>query len=219
MATADSTKRPSNFIDMTGRTLGRWYVIKLHHTKLAGRTAWLCRCQCGRETPVDGCSLRRGASTQCDTCGHATHGLYQTREYKSWQAMMERCHSPRHKSYPRYGGKGITVCQRWRKSFSAFLKDMGPRPPKHSIERRNNSLGYTPDNCCWATATEQQRNTRKNRFLTFNGKTMCVAAWAEHVGIPPCTLRTRINTLGWSTERALTQPVRGQDVDRLARHD
>ncbi len=125
--------------------------------------------------------------------------------------MRGRCRDPRNKCFANYGGRGITVCERWS-DFAAFLADMGPRPSlEHSIDRIDNSAGYSPENCRWATKSDQMRNTRRNNNLTFRGETLCVSAWAERVGIARRTLLSRIK-LGWSVERVLTAPL---DLSRM----
>jgi len=114
--------------------------------------------------------------------------------------MLARCHYTNAINYHRYGGRGVTVCDRWLK-FGNFLADMGRKPsPKHSIDRTDNEGNYEPGNCRWATAKEQCRNTRRNRTLTHDGKTMCMAAWAEKLGITWATLSWRIKH-GWSPDR------------------
>lgn len=126
-----------------------------------------------------------------------------------WSSMIQRCHNPKNRGYPRYGGRGITVCDSWRTSFAVFCNDMGPKPSsKHTIERKDNDGPYDPSNCVWATVAEQNRNQRSNRRLTFNGKTYVMTAWAKITGIPYLTIRARIDRLGYSVERALTQPAR-----------
>lgn len=90
-----------------------------------------------------------------------THRHSYTKTYSCWKQMLQRCSNPRNPSFPNYGGRGITVCERWQ-LFSGFLADMGEAPADRSIERRDNSGGYRPDNCFWATRTQQQRNTRRN---------------------------------------------------------
>jgi hypothetical protein len=135
------------------------------------------------------------------------HGLSNTREYRIWNSMRQRCNNPSAKQYDSYGGRGIRVCERWNE-FSAFIADMGFRPSRQlSLERIDNDGDYCPENCRWATKTQQQRNTRWCHLLTYNGKTRCVTEWAEVVGIHRNTIHHRLH-LGWSTERALTAPLR-----------
>ena len=120
---------------------------------------------------------------------NATHGCTGTPTYRAWQDMIQRCYNPRRTRYPMYGGRGITVCQRWRESFEAFLKDMGTSPsPRHSIDRIDNNGNYEPGNLRWATAKEQSRNQRRNRVLTYQGETLCIAEWAERLGVAYATL-------------------------------
>ncbi len=129
-------------------------------------------------------------------------------EYNTWEGIKQRCHNPNEKRYAEYGGRGITVCVRWRESFEAFLADVGSRPsPEHSLDRLDNDRGYEPGNVRWATRSQQQRNRRTtNHRLTFRGETRCVTEWAEILGISERTLRARA-VRGWSAERALTTPV------------
>jgi hypothetical protein len=123
--------------------------------------------------------------------------------------MLQRCHSENDRDYRHYGARGIRVCDRWRfgengmTGVECFVADMGPRPAKHSIERIDNNGNYEPGNCRWATQKEQVRNTRASRMLTFNGETMCLAAWAERLGIPQKRISDRLGRM-WSVERALT---------------
>lgn len=125
--------------------------------------------------------------------------------------MIERCYNKNCAVYHRYGGRGIRVCERWRNSFVLFKRDMGPKPsPKHSIDRIDNNGDYTPKNCHWATQREQNRNMHNNIILEHDGKRMCVAEWAELLGISYWTLYQRVTKLGYSAEKALTKPVRGQ---------
>jgi len=101
----------------------------------------------------------------------------------TWAAMIQRCSNTNHKEYPNYGGRGITICERWRSSFENFLADMGTKPsPKHSIDRIDNNGNYEPSNCRWVTQKEQMHNLRKNVFITFDGETLVVAEWARRVG-------------------------------------
>jgi hypothetical protein len=120
--------------------------------------------------------------------------------------MVKRCESEHGQDHRAYHDRGIRVCDRWRHSFAAFRADMGDPPDGHSIERVNGSLGYSPDNCRWATSAEQSRNKRNNVWLEHNGIRMIVPDWAAAIGINPWTLRGRIKK--WGVERALTAPVR-----------
>jgi hypothetical protein len=123
--------------------------------------------------------------------------------------MIDRCTDSKRHDWHRYGGRGITVCQRWRNSYESFFADMGPRPsPQHSIDRIDNDGNYEPGNCRWATTLEQGSNKSNNRLLTFDGQTLTIAQWARKLGIPVGTLNLRISHYNWPVERALTQPVR-----------
>lgn len=105
-------------------------------------------------------------------------------EYKVWRRMKDRCHNPKHERYPQYGGRGITVCTRWRSSFTAFLLDMGRQPSKkHSLERKNNDKRYSPSNCLWATNHVQARNTQRTHFIRFKGRRQCLQDWADELGV------------------------------------
>lgn len=137
--------------------------------------------------------------------GHAA-GTHTSPTYRSWKDMKARCIRVTHKDYPHYGGRGITFCERWR-VFDNFLADMGERPEGMTLERNDNDGPYSASNCRWATRAEQCRNQRSNLLLTHEGRTMCVADWAAHLGIHRQTLRDRIQRYGWSTERALTTPT------------
>lgn len=120
----------------------------------------------------------------------------RTPEYHAWEAMIQRCYNPKHPRYNQYGGRKIKVCRRWKKSFDSFLLDLGPRPSNgHSIDRINNRLGYRPDNCRWATAAEQMRNTRKTRNIRFHGRVQCLKDWAKELNINYKTLHSRMKKL------------------------
>src|SRR5262245_50975043 len=138
--------------------------------------------------------------------GGASHGR-RTPEYKSWDLMKSRCYNPHDRSYARYGGRGITVCKRWRYSFANFLADMGPRPsPRHSLDRFPDQNGnYEPGNCRWATRKQQANNRHGNRLLTHEGLTLTTSQWSERLGMPRYLLYLRFR-LGWSVAAALTTP-------------
>lgn len=187
------TKPPASF---AGQRIHRFVVVGPMF-KRGNHYSHNCVCDCGKEFVVRVEHLRSGAYKTCG-CGrslkhgHARAGK-QTHEYRAWRHILRRCLEPGCVEYGRYGGRGITICNRWRESFSDFLSDMGPKPtPKHSIDRINNNGNYEPGNCRWATPAQQSRNTSKTVLLTFGGKTMCMTDWARSAGLPFGTLRARI---------------------------
>lgn len=201
-----------NLIDETGNRYGQLTVLERGENSGTGEAQWICACDCGMTSIVRGYNLRQGRTNSCGclkfTCCK-THGCYSLPEYTTWRHMRLRCNEPDYPQYPDYGGRGITVCDRWQNDLALFLKDMGTRPsPQHSIDRIDNDGDYSPENCRWATPTEQARNTRANRLLTYQGETLCLSAWAERTGLGCSTIRERL-CRGWSTVRTLTQPVRG----------
>lgn len=115
--------------------------------------------------------------------------------------MKARCYNPNHIAYPKYGGAGIIVCIKWKRSFIAFIKDMGKRPsPEHSIDRYPNKYGnYEPANCRWATDEQQSRNKTNNRYYTFGNKTMIMEDWAKHFGVDQSTLWEHLKTKDFET--------------------
>lgn len=137
--------------------------------------------------------------------GHTRNGHFSP-EYESWRGMNERCNNPNHNRYDLYGGRGIVVCERWRK-FENFLEDMGLKPsPTHSIDRYPNKDGnYEPVNCRWATDAEQVRNNSRTHFIEHNGIRLCLTDWALRVGMKRNTLQSRLR-LGWNIEDALNAP-------------
>jgi hypothetical protein len=155
-------------IELSGRRFGR-LVVRAY----AGAKRWDCVCDCGSHTVVWGGHLRRGETKSCG-CLHrelakacaTKHGMYGTREYRSWQGMKQRCCNPEHVAYESYGGRGITVCEEWRLSFEAFFADMLERPPGTSLDRINNDGNYEPGNCCWSDAKQQAENRRPQRART-----------------------------------------------------
>lgn len=209
MADSNSSPTYSSRTDLTGKRFGSWTV--LHESeKRQSRRFWHCLCDCGKHAIIDGKELRLGRSTGCIRCRNRTHGQSaKCPEYKVWKKMRSRCENTANKDYHHYGGRGISVCDEW-KSFEAFYRDMGPRPsPKHTIERMENSLGYSKANCVWATRKKQSRNTRRNRILTFDGITQSVPDWADQLGISQKILHFRLRA-GWTVEDTLTIPANGR---------
>lgn len=137
-----------------------------------------------------------------------THGMTNSREWETWHRMKRRCSDPNISSYPRYGGRGIRVCQRWLEAFQNFYDDMGKRPSGlYSIERLDSDGHYEPGNCVWATIAEQNCNKSNNVYIEANGETQTCAEWARRLGTNQTTIYSRLR-MGWSHERSVTQPVR-----------
>lgn len=177
--------------DMTGKAFGRLTVLSRNGSTAGGNAKWLCRCSCGGETTCTSENLRSGKAQSCG-CLRAeqhrarfeTHGKTGTATFRVWTAMLSRCSNPNNDSYPRYGARGIKVCERWA-SFENFLEDMGKRPEGLSIERENNDGNYEPGNCKWATATEQSNNRGSfNVRIEHEGKLLTVKEYAAATGMP-----------------------------------
>lgn len=219
LSDSPGTRKPPK--DLRGK-YNRWEILEYSHCvpiKTGGWTYfWKVRCQCGTENVRQVKHIVVGRSTSCG-CKHSenlsarnqTHGLSKKPEYQIWKAIWQRCTNKNHIQYVDYGARNISVASRWRGKygFENFLKDMGPRPAKnYSIERINNNQDYGPNNCRWATSKEQHRNKRNNLNITFEGRTQCLADWADELKMNKGTLYHRVVTLCWPTELAFNQPLR-----------
>lgn len=203
------------FEDLTGQVFGRLTVRTRIGPDKNGHMRWRCECVCGEMRVCIGSNLKRGTvscgclSRELVTARKTTHGMAYSPEYAAWNQAIQRCHTKRSRSYAGYGGRGITVCDRWRGQggFSRFLEDMGPRPSGFSLERKQNNLGYYKENCEWATRKAQANNRRSNHLITYDGRTQTLTQWAEEIGISPHALAMRLNSDAWTHERAFTTPV------------
>ena len=183
---------------------GRLVVVGSIHVQGLG-VGWKCLCDCGTEIYAAGHNLDSGNTQSCGCLhrdNHRTHGKTKSRVYVIWKAMRRRCQSPKALEFKNYGGRGISVCERWQ-TFENFYEDMGDPPDGFSIERENNDGNYEPSNCRWASYKEQLNNTRSNRFLEAFGKRQTLTQWSEELNIPVTTIRNRLDRAGLSVERAL----------------
>lgn len=182
--------------DHSNEKFGRLTVLETERRAKSGsrERVWArCKCECGRESWIRLDSLRGGTTRSCGCHqGPVSHGQTRNRSnskaYSSYKAMKQRCFDKKHAKYPYYGGRGITVCDRWKNSFEAFLTDMGQPPSGTEIDRYpNNDGNYEPGNCRWATRIEQARNKRNVQMIEHEGQSLPIGAWAMRFGVPSGT--------------------------------
>lgn len=163
-------------ISLVGMEFGRLCVTRESPDRKNGKVYWECVCKCGNDALIAGSSLRTGLSKSCG-CGvkdsnisRSIHGMTKSPEHKAWRQILARCDNKSNPGYKDYGGRGISVCERWRYSFLNFFEDMGRRPSSgHSIDRKDTNGNYEPDNCWWATRTDQNENTRASKLWVVEG--------------------------------------------------
>lgn len=155
--------------DLTGKRYGHLVVVSLHSSDNYVYK-WLCKCDCGNDKIVTRNALTTGCTNSCGCLKkelQTIHGMWKTPEYRTWIRIKTRCENKNTPYYYNYGGRGISVCERWSNSFENFYSDMGERPtPQHSIERKDNNGNYEPSNCVWETRCKQQQNIRKQKNNT-----------------------------------------------------
>lgn len=204
------------FKDLTGLRFGRLIVIKKventgYHTK------WLCKCDCGKETIVFGCNLTKtkGATLSCG-CLHkekftpTTHGLSDSKLHYIWDSIKARCYNKNSTSYPRYGARGIIMCDKWRNDFKAFYDwaiangyDENSKRGDCTIDRIDVNKNYSPDNCRWVNATEQANNRRTNIIIKYQNQEKTLAEWCKLLDLPYKTMHKKIRYKGLSFEQAI----------------
>ena len=203
--------------DLSGREFGRLRVIEFSGIKNK-HYFWNCKCACGNITSVDGGKLNSGHTQSCGCLGTERRTKAVTKhgqasrsgisiEYSAWKTMRQRCEDKTRKDYKNYGGRGISVCKRWSE-FQNFYADMGPKPSGYSIERKDNNLGYSPENCAWETTSRQARNKRTSKVVEFQGKQRNFADLCDEFRANYHATWQRVFRLGWSVEKALSQPIR-----------
>lgn len=177
-----------------------------------GNRLWKCQCRCGNVSIQTTNRLTRGDVRSCGCLRREStvkHRKCRAPEYLAWRHIKSRCFDPECERYRWYGARGITMCERWRNSFTTFLADVGLRPSAgHSIDRIDNDGHYEPGNCRWAVREVQDNNRRDNVFVEHAGERLTIAQWARRLGMPHNTLKHRISK--WGVERAMTEPVRVQ---------
>lgn len=183
---------PAKLIDLSGQRFGRLVVMAREGNK------WVCHCDCGRETRVEGISLRSGRTRSCGCFKrdvepevNRTHGMTRSGAWRSWVSMRQRCLDRQQPAWPRYGGRGITISPEWM-SFENFYADMGDRPVGMSLDRIDVDGGYSRENCRWATITTQARNKRTNRRISYQGRTLTLVEWANKFGLSSGALASRL---------------------------
>ena len=189
--------------DLTGRRFGRLLVVSRAPNGNGGKTMWLCRCDCGNTKEVYSQSLIRGLTKSCGCYGREVaasrtgesspqyrHGGEKTRLYRIWHGMKSRCYTVDTTHYPRYGGRGITVCDEWIHDFAAFREWALANGYQDdlSIDRIDNDGPYAPWNCRWATKGDQANNRRCTVNITLNGETRPISEWSKILGLSRNTI-------------------------------
>lgn len=216
-------------LDIVGQRFGRLTVKQRVHVDGARNVMWECICDCGGITIAAAANLGK-TKNSCGCLANESaretlkinrlartdlHGMSQTPEWNTWSVMRERCRNPNNAKYHRYGGRGITVCERWDNSFEDFLADMGPKPSKdHSIDRIDNDGNYEPSNCRWATRKTQGRNTSKNLWITIDGVRLCLEDWCIHLRVP----RWKPYEMARATGKNRDKPAKFASVEDAIRH-
>lgn len=204
---------------MLNRQFGRLTVLerKQDHYLPCGQhyDSWLCKCSCGNIKTVSGRHLRMNEVQSCGCLNEEVkfkHGQSHTKLHNIWLNIKARCTNERNKNYNNYGGRGIKVCDEWigKNGFINFYNWSYENGYKEglSIDRINNDGNYCPENCRWVTMKVQANNTRKNRYITYNGERRTLSEWSEITGISAYVLQNRLSKLGWSVERAMTEEPR-----------
>jgi len=201
--------------DITGKQFGRLTVLSFDHIGRGG-AYWLCRCECGEKPIVLSARLANGTTSSCGClardrwkASRTTHGLSKHPLYTTWVGMHRRCYDEADDSYPRYGGRGIRVCDGWHGSggLRSFISDMGPKPSRrHSIDRIDVNGQYEPGNCRWATAAVQGANKENTLRVDHEGSRVALSTVAHQHGLGVASLNWRVQN-GWALEEALAVPM------------
>lgn len=175
--------------DRTGNKYGMLTVLEFSHADRQGVSFWLCECECGRKKAMCTTSLNRAKSCGClsrlrVSAMNTTHGQKYHPLYKTWAAMRTRCNNPKGFRWEHYGGRGIKICDRWN-DILKFAEDMGPKPSaSHSLDRIDVNGNYSPENCRWASRSDQANNKRTSHFLEYKGEIKTISQWSASLNIP-----------------------------------
>lgn len=200
------------------KKFGRLTIIRETTRNRFSQRRVICRCDCGNEIVARWGSITYGYTRSCgclrkeqavkNSTYTVTHGMSFSKEFWIWRSMKARCSNPKNASYHRYGGRGIRVCRRWEQ-FANFFADMGKCPKGLMIERKDNDGNYTPENCCWATPQQQQRNRSNNRLIERDGVRKTIREWSEILGLKLGTIAGRLYNAKYPESRLLDPPHQG----------
>lgn len=214
-------RRPT--IELIGQRFGK-LLVERPIRRDAKHAYFECKCDCGSTHVASAAHLRAGGVKSCGCARGAhismaitKHGHAKTPTWRIWVGMRSRCQKSYDSMYSLYGARGISVCERWQ-SFENFLSDMGERPPGHSLDRIDSNGNYSPENCRWASPTQQVRNRRNTTLVTYQGRTIPLAEAAELSGLPINLIRLRLRR-NWPQDRLFIPRVPPQErIDAAWRH-
>ena len=214
----------SKFIDMTGQRYNRLTVVEIVEGSAPVKSYWKCVCDCGNVTFVSGANLRSGAVKSCgclrkDIKTTLRHNMTGTRLYNVWASMKNRCYNPNQASYKNYGGRGIHMCEDWRKTPDKFFEwAMGSGYSDDlTIERIDVDKDYCPENCKWIPFNTQQSNRTSCRSFTHDGRTQNLTDWCKELGLQYKQIHNRIYKLGWTFERAISESCHSEKRNKKGR--
>lgn len=194
----------TRLLELTGQTFGELTVLQ----RASSGSKWMCLCSCGKETSVVSAKLKSGHTKSCGHLAakgvHPTHGDSESREYRIWTFIIQRCYNPKRAQYYRYGGRGIKMCDRWRNDYAAFLADMGRAPfDGAQIDRIDNDKDYSPENCRWVSQAENNANRSTAHYVEHDGRRLSLSAWARVMRVPVRLLSVRASR-GWTDSEIVT---------------
>lgn len=204
----------SKLIDITGNRYCKLVVLKRLENAKGGIPVWECLCDCGNVTRVRGNNLKSGAVKSCGCLKKEAkptlrHNMSKTRLYREWASIKRRCYTKSDKGYKNYGLRGIKMCDDWKNSFESFMKwalENGYTDAL-TIERIDVNKDYCPENCAWIPFDEQQKNRRTCRYFRYKGKEKNLSEWCKELGLSYKNVHNRIYKLGWTFEKAISEPV------------